>query len=378
MKDKLLKLLDAKKAEKTALAQRAAGVETAEELRSINVQIGNISNEIETINGLIALADESEKREAERDKNILLSQKRDTSEGKMKEYRAIAKLILKREMQPEERSLVTVADNGAILPEDFVNQLQLLRKGFPSLKKYCHVIPITNKSGKMPFATIGTNKLSKLTSGSTIPEGEKVTQEINYSVDDYGKILPIENSLTDDEVVGIIQNIITPEFAEASVLTENDEILAVVKAAATAVTGAASYADVENAINGALPSLRSGIVTITNLTGYVYLKAQKDKQDRPLNLVTTLADGTEIFNGKPLIVLDDADITPTTAGDLIFYVTNIWSLAKFFDRKGYEIKASTEVLFNYNQTAIRVLERFDVQKLDDRACKKIEFAKPVA
>ena len=48
-----------------------------------------------------------------------------------------------------------------------------------------------------------------------------------------------------------------------------------------------------------------------------------------------------------------------------------------FDRKGYEIGSSKEVLFNYNQTAIRVLERFDVQKLDDRACKKIEFTKPV-
>jgi HK97 family phage major capsid protein len=376
MKDKLLKLLNAKKDEKAALAQRADGVETAEELRSINTQIRNLSNEIETINELIAIADESEKREAERDKNILLSQNRDSSEGKMKEYRAIAKLILKREMQPEERSLVTVADNGAVLPEEFVNQLQLLRKGFPSLKNYCHVIPVTGNTGKMPFATIGTNKLSKLTSGNPIPEGSKATQDIKYAVDDYGKILPIENSLTDDEVVGIIQNVITPEFAEASVLTENDEILAVVKAAATDVTGAASYADVENTINGVLPSLRSGIVTITNLSGYVYLKAQKDKQDRPLNLVTTLANGTEIFNGKPLIVLDDADVVPTTVGDMIFYVTNIWSLVKFFDRKGYEIKASTEALFNYNQTAIRVLERFDVQKLDDRACKKIEFTKP--
>lgn len=375
MKDKLLALLNAKNAEKTALAQRADGVDSAEELRSINAQIRSISNEIETINELIKIADESEKREKEREKLVLVAQNRETG-ASSEEYRAIAKVILKRDVTPEERALVTVADNGAILPEEFVNQLQLLRKGFPSLKKYCHVIPITGKTGKMPFATIGTNKLSKLVSGSAIPEGSKVTEDINYSIDDYGKIIPVENSLTDDEVVGLIQNVITPEFAEASVLTENDEILAIIAANADAVTGATSYEDVEAAMNGVLPSLRSGLVTITNLSGYVYLKGLKDGELRPLNLITTLADGTEIFNGRPIIVMDDADVAPTTPGDMIFYVTNLWALVKFFDRKGYEIGSSKEVLFNYNQTAIRVLERFDVQKLDDRACKKIEFTKP--
>jgi HK97 family phage major capsid protein len=376
MKDKLLKLLNAKKAAKEGLATRSESVESAEELRSINTQIRELTNEMETINDIIESVEKVEKRENQREQNILLAQDGKTSHDQ-DEYRAIAKLVLKREIKPEERALVTVADNAAILPDQFINQLQVLRKGFPSLKRFCHVIPVTGKSGSMPFASIGNNKLSKLTSGSPIPEGEKATEDIKFSVDDYGKIIPIENSLTDDEVVGLIQNVITPEFAEASVLTENEEILAIIKANATAISGATSYEDVEDAMNGTLPSLRSGIVTLTNLSTYVYLKSLKDKEGRPLNLVTQLADGTEIFNGKPLIVMDDADVAPTTPGEMIFYVTNIWALVKFFDRKGYTIATSSEVLFKYNQTAIRVLERFDIQKLDARACKKIEFAKAV-
>lgn len=375
MKDQLLKMLNAKKEMRQALGKKAETAETAEELRGINSQITALANEIETIEDLIKVADEREKELQNREKHVLLSQGKQEDRDQ-KEYRAIAKILTKADMTPEERALVTVADNEAILPEGFVNQLQLLRKGFPSLKPYCHIIPVTNHTGKMPFATIGTNKLSKLVSGQAIPEASKATQSIDYSVDDYGKIIPVENSLTEDEVVGLIQNVITPEFAEASVLTENDEILAVIKANATDITTAASYEDIEGAINGVLPSLRYGIVTITNLTGYVYLKGVKDNEGRSLELVKTLPDGTEIFNGKPLIVLDDADVTPTTPGELIFYVVNMWALVKFFDRKAYAISSSEHVLFGYNQTAIRVLERFDVAKLDDRACKKLEFAKP--
>jgi HK97 family phage major capsid protein len=228
----------------------------------------------------------------------------------------------------------------------------------------------------MPFATIGSNKLSKLTSGVAIPEASMATSKIDYAIDDYGKIIPVENSLLEDEVVGIIQNVITPDFAEASVLTENDEIMTIISTNATAVTGAASYEDVEGAINGILPSLRYGAVTVTNLTGYVYLKGVKDNEGRSLELVKTMPDGTEVFNGKPLVVLDDAVVEPATEGNLIFYVVNIWALVKFFDRKGYVISSSEHALFGYNQTAIRVLERFDVAKLDARACLSVEFTKP--
>jgi HK97 family phage major capsid protein len=375
MKEKLLKMLNAKKEQREALGKKAEKAETAEELRGINSQVATLANEITTIEGMISDAEDREKEIAKREKNILMLQG-DKKEADSQEYRAIAKMLTKASLTPEERALVTVADNGAILPEGFVNQLQILRKGFPSLKPYCHVIPVTTQSGKMPFATIGSNKLSKLTSGVAIPEASMATSKIDYAIDDYGKIIPVENSLLEDEVVGIIQNVITPDFAEASVLTENDEIMTIISTNATAVTGAASYEDVEGAINGILPSLRYGAVTVTNLTGYVYLKGVKDNEGRSLELVKTMPDGTEVFNGKPLVVLDDAVVEPATEGNLIFYVVNIWALVKFFDRKGYVISSSEHALFGYNQTAIRVLERFDVAKLDARACLSVEFTKP--
>ena len=65
------------------------------------------------------------------------TQNRDNIEKQ--EIRALTKAILGKELNEEERGLVTVAGNGAILPEGFINKLEVYRKGFPSLKKYCHI-----------------------------------------------------------------------------------------------------------------------------------------------------------------------------------------------------------------------------------------------
>ena len=371
MKDKLLKLFNSKNELRTNLALKAKTTEDIKELRSINSQIENINTELKELQGLINEAEEREKELKEREKQILESQTRKVPQS-IGEYRAIAKMLKGQSLTEEERALVTLEDNNALLPEDFINQLQILRKGFPSLKKYCHVIPVNKKSGKMPFAIIGNNKLSKLTSGNAIPEGTTTTTEIKYDIEDYGKIIPVENSLTEDEVVGLIQNVINPDFAEASVLTENDEILAILKANSTEIVGATSYEDVEKTIAGVLPSLKAGIITITNVKGYVHLKTKKDKEGRPLNLVTNI-NGQDYYEGKPLVTLDDADLPASAEGKLVYYVVNLRALAKFFERKGYAIATSKEVLFSYNQTAIRVLERFDTVKGDARAAFKIEF-----
>lgn len=371
MKDKLLKIFNSKNELRTNLALQAKTTEDIKELRSINSQIENINVELKELQGLIGEAEEREAEIRKTEKQVLENQTRGISQN-IGEYRAIAKMLKGQPLTEEERALVTLEDNDAILPEDFVNQLQILRKGFPSLKKYCHVIPVTKKSGKMPFATIGNNKLSKLTSGQAIPEGTAKTTDIKYDIEDYGKIIPVENSLTEDEVVGLIQNVINPDFAEASVLTENDEIIAILKANATSVAGATSYEDVEKAIAGVLPSLKAGIITVTNVKGYVHLKTKKDKEGRALNLVTNI-NGQDYYEGKPLVTLDDADIPVSAEGKLVYYVVNLRALIKFFERKGYTIATSKEVLFSYNQTAIRVLERFDTVKGDARAAFKVEF-----
>ena len=318
---------------------------------------------------------------AEEEKRILMGQAKqqkgtngnisNRNMDKRAELRATAKLILRKSLTEEERALVSVQGNTALLPQGYINEIEIYRKGFPALKPYCHVIPVTNKNGSMPTASLGKNTLVNLSSDEPIPEGSMTTSPINYNVEDYGKFVPIEKDLEDDAAVDLIQSILLPDFAEGSVNAENAEIIKIVKANAVTVVGK-DYTDVEKAIDSIVPAAQAGVITLTNTTGYCYLKNQKDKQGRSLNLITDV-DGVKFFNGKPLIYLDDSDIVPVTEGNLIFYTASLRELVKFFDRKGIVIDQSREFLFNKNQDCIRAIERFDTEKGNARSVKVIEF-----
>lgn len=317
----------------------------------------------------------------EEEKRILESQAKkksaitnNRSQDKNKELRALVKVALKKNLTEEERALVTVSGNGGVLPEEFINEIEVYRKGFPSLKKYCHVIPVSKKSGKMPAASLGQNVLAKLSSNQPIPEGAMVTDEIAFDIDDFGKFVPIERDLTEDEGVSIVKDVLLPDFAEGSVTSENLEILSIVKENSKEIADAKSYKDVEKAMNGVVPGAKGGIITITNTTGYCYLKGLEDKQGRNLNLITQIGD-VEYFNGKPIVYLDDEDLKDETA-QMIFYIANLKELVKFFDRKQVLIEQSKEFLFNKNQDCLRAIERFDTVKGNERSarCVKINLA----
>lgn len=291
------------------------------------------------------------------------------------ELRALGKHVLGMGLNDEERGLVTVASNGALLPQGYVNDLMVLREGYPSLKQYCHVIPVTTKTGKMPVAKFGGNKLAKLSSDQPIDQGAVNTSSVMYDVEDFGKFVPIEKSLTDDEVVGLIESILMPDFAEGSIEAENEEILNLISAKAVAVTGE-NYTDVENAIDTLLPACRVGAITITNTAGFAHLKNKKDSIGRRLDLITYV-NGVAMFNNKPIIELSD-EALPAGEGKFIYYVVNLKEAIKFFERKGIVITKSTEFLFNKNQDCLRAIERFDAQEGSMRSCKKIEIDKTSA
>ena len=327
----------------------------------------------------------------------LESRDADKAEEALAEKRKLQKLLAVREAEDDEeredlgrqkkqkesrstgavselRAAVTIDGNAAILPEQFVNDIQVLRAGFPSLKNHCHVIKATSNHGKMPFAKIGGKKLKKYKSGTKLTGEAANTEDIKYDIENYGSLVPIANDLQEDEAVNIVQEVIKPDFAEAGVNTENDEIMQIVEAnAVDKSTGAKDWRDVKKIIDGVLPTLRGRVVVITNLSGSVYLKSQEDKNGRNLDLVKEV-NGKEYFQGKELITLSDEDITASTTEKMIFYVVNLYALVKFFERKGYTVSTDKSVFFESDELALKVQERFDCEKLDDRADFKIEFA----
>lgn len=334
-------------------------------------------SEVRTLKSQLKLQEELEENE----RSILLNQGIPNQSGAVinrnkadarTQLRSVVKYAMGADLTDEERQAVLVKDNLAAIPEEYVNQLQVLKDGYPSLKKYCHVVKVSKPSGRMPFAKVGGKKLSKLTDGSVIPNGtQSKVEQIKYDVDDYGELTPVSNDLTDDEVVDIIENVIKADFAESAVNTENDEIMTIVNASKTDSTGT-DYGDIEKSIDNIVPNLRMGTVIITNTNSYGWLNNLKDKDNKRLDLIKTI-NGVKYFHDRELIELSNADIQPTAEGNYVFYVVNMFALIKFFDRDAYSLAISDQFYFGSNQKALRVLERFDVQKLDDRACIKIEI-----
>lgn len=300
-------------------------------------------------------------------------EKRTGTKDTLLELRAAVKHILKKDMSDEERAAVNLENNAAILPEQFVNDIQILREGFPSLKNHCHIVRATSNHGKMPFAKIGGKKLTKYKSGTKLTGEAANTEDITYNIENYGSLVPVAQDLQADEAISIINDVIKPDFAEASVNTENDEIMTIVKAKAIdKSTGATDWRAVKKVIDGVLPTLKGKTIVITNMTGYVYLKSQEDKMGRNLELVKNV-NGKDYFENKELVTLSDEDLKPSAEGKLIFYVVNLYALVKFFERKGYTLSIDHSVFFESDEDALKVQERFDTEALDDRADFVVEF-----
>lgn len=324
---------------------------------------------------LLAIREAEDEEDAEELKRQKAGKGEKRTTAAVSELRAAVKYALKGSgfLSDEERAAVNIDNNAAILPEQFVKDIQVLREGFPSLKEHCHIVKATSNHGKMPFAKIGGKKLTKYKSGTKLSGEAANTEDIQYTIENYGSLVPIANDLQEDEAVNIVQDVIKPDFAEAAVNSENDEILQIVEAAAVDKSaGAKDWRAVKKVIDGVLPTLRGRTIVITNLSGYVYLKTQEDKNERNLELVKTV-NGKDYFENKRLETLSDEALTAKTEGAVVFYVVNLYALVKFFERKGYTVSTDKSVFFESDELALKVQERFDCEKLDDRAVFKIEF-----
>ena len=324
------------------------------EVRSLKAQIS-----------LLTELGEEEKRE-------IIEQKKDKKVEEVSEMRSLVKQVMGKELTAEERAAITTTAVGTVIPKQFINKIIELEKGFGSLQYLCDEIPVTKSSGTIPVVDLdGQNELLDVVEGDAIVEGALVTTDIPFKVSKVGLLQELTSETIDDAEVEI-EGLVQKNFTNISVANKNARILNIIKTKATSITGATSYEDVCKAIDSALPSVKLGLVTITNVTGYCYLKALKDTTGRKLDLIT-LVNGVEYFYGKPLVVVEDAMLAPTTAGKFVFYVANTIEAVKFCNRKEITVARSTEAGFKTDSVVLRILGRFGVVAGVTRSVKKIEF-----
>lgn len=322
-----------------------------------------------------------EKRDLESQKNRKDNKKMEN----VNEFRSIVKAIMGEELTQEERAnivtisdskaerrSVTSADNSAVLPKEFVNKVIEIQKGFGSLKGLCDVVPVAKNEGTIPVVDLDQNELAEVLEGKDIVDGTFVTTDVPFKCAKVGLIQSLASELVDDAEVEI-ESLVKKNFANIATNKENAKIMKVVKDNAVEVADATDYDAIENAIDTSLPSVKAGLVTLTNVTTYAYLKNKKDAQKRPLNLITEV-NGVEYFHSKPIVTVDDTLLPVVTeAKTHIAYVANMNEAVKYCERKGITVARSTEAGFTTDTVKVRILERFIPVKGSVRSIKRIEF-----
>lgn len=328
-----------------------------------------------------------EEEQEEQEKRDLQSQKQNKErkevrdmDNKELEYRALVKAMLGERLTEEEQRQITDgnfnSNTGAIIPSEFINKVQVIRDGYKALKNYCDVIPVSSDNGKMPVTSLDA-ELADLEEDTDMVATMLAVPEVDFKVGDKGLLKKVGDNVLKDSPVNFIDGVLAQEFAVASVNKENKEICKVVNtnSKAVAVAEEAKVEDVlAKTISKEIPSVRNGLVIITNPEGYSYLDNLRDASGRKSDDVSYGADGTLFFKHKEVIEMADKTLPALTSlKTMVFYVVNLKTVP-FFDRQQIEIAKSTAAGFLSNKTLVRAIERFDVKAntIDKIKPKKIE------
>lgn len=351
-------------ADKKVEARQLLKEDKLKEAEDITAEIRNLERKAKIAEEI----EEEEKRDLEEQRDLVNK----NPKVKVNEMRAIVKSVMGHELSKEERAAVVSSDNAAVLPKEFVNQLQEIKKGYGSLKELCDVIPVIKNEGTIPVVDYDQNELADIAEGADIVDGTLVTTDLPFKCKKVGLIQTLASELVEDAEVEI-EGIAKTNFTEIAVAKENKKIMTVINANAKTVE-ATDYTALEDVMAKALPTVKAGLITLCNVEGYAHLKNMKDKQGRNMNLITVGPDGKEYFNGKRIETFDSSLVSPSLDKTKVYFSLNMKEAVKYPERKGVTIARSTEAGFNTDTIKLRILERFDVIKGSTRSIKKIELA----
>lgn len=296
----------------------------------------------------------------------------DNKEVKVDANVAFNKAVLGKPMTDAQAALVEGIgeDGGYLVPVEQKTQIEELKRQLIPLKQFCRVIPVGTMSGSMPLEVEASDELVAFDEMTEINQSSIKFGQTKWELGDYGDIIPISNTLLQDEKANLT-TYVGARFAKKAVRTENKKIL-VELAKAKKIAG-----NDETVLNKALnieldPAIATNAIIITNQDGYDYLDALVDANKRPLLSDSLVVAGAKEYKGKRIVVLSNQNL-PSQEGKLTFYVGDIAEFVAFFDRGVYEMAVSKEAGFTKNATFMRVIERFDVKPVDTKAAVCVEI-----
>jgi HK97 family phage major capsid protein len=270
----------------------------------------------------------------------------------------------------------TAGNGGLTIPTDIQTAIHTLVRQYASLQNLVNVESVSTTSGSRVYeklvditplknlddesATIGNNDDPELTL-------------IKYAIKRYAGITTVTNSLLKDTAANILTWLST-WIARKVVVTRNQAILAVMDNASKKPT-ITKFDDIKDLENNTLdPAIEATSSFVTNQSGYNVLSKVKDAEGRYMLQRDVTQPDVYLLDGKPVTVIADKWL-PDVSGSHPLYFGDFKQAITLFDRENMELM-STNVgggSFETDTTKIRVIDRFDVEPIDDGAYAVASF-----
>ena len=282
---------------------------------------------------------------------------------------------IKNQFVNEFKNMITsgttgTGNGGLTIPDDVQQQIRTLVRQQFSLQSIVNVESVTTTHGSRTY-----EKLADITPLVELDEDGKAIGDnddpeltvVKYLIHEYAGINTATNSLLKDTVANILQWL-TNWIAKKVVVTRNLKILEVMNKAPKKPT-IAKFDDVKDLENNTLdPAIESTSSFLTNQSGYNVLSKLKDADGRYLMQPDVTQPDRYLIDGKPVLRIADKWL-PDVSGSHPLYFGDFKQAITLFDRENMEL-TTTNIgggAFETNTTKVRVIDRFDVEMVDDGA-----------
>lgn len=283
-----------------------------------------------------------------------------------------------REFKDMVTSGKTGAGNGGLtIPDDIQYAIHQLVRQFATLQNLVNVETVTTTTGSRTYEKISDIKpmtdLDDETAAIPDMDDPELTL-IKYAIHRYAAIQTVTNSLLKDTVENILAWL-SNWVAKKVTVTRNAKIIEAMGKPAKKPT-IASFDDIKDLENNTLdPAIMSSSSFVTNQSGYNVLSKVKDAQGRYMLQRDVTQPDVYRLDGKTITVVADKWLPDVAAGTHPLYFGDLKQGITLYDREHMSL-LSTNIgagAFEHDLYKVRVIDRFDVEVIDDGAWATASF-----
>ena len=271
----------------------------------------------------------------------------------------------------------TGAGNGGLtIPDDIQYAIHKLVRQFATLQNLVNVESVTTTTGSRTY-----EKLSDITPMTDLDDETAAIPDmddpelmlIKYAIHRYAAIQTVTNSLLKDTVENILAWL-SDWVAKKVTVTRNSKIIEAMGKPSKKPT-IANFDDIKDLENNTLdPAIMASSSFVTNQSGYNVLSKVKDAQGRYMLQRDVTQPDVYRLDGKTITVVADKWL-PDISGAHPLYYGDLKQGITLYDREHMSL-LSTNIgagAFEHDLYKVRVIDRFDVEVIDDGAWAVASF-----